>query len=210
MMSVSVKVDSTLGVFLALICCEIVLVESNCHVVQDNGTAVRPKVRPLSATKMKVYWTDVFENCTGEETVSIRYSANLQNPLFPVWAELGRAKLNQYNITFDGSPCKRYQIGVETNINIKSSVNDYNNPNSDPHEYFGGYLKEELSNVCPTKNKSQNIPLALRDCIEFHNLTQTNKHREMFIKIKEPKKTSVRFTLNPCSSSNSSVISGTY
>ena len=72
MMSVSVKVDSTLGVFLALICCEIVLVESTCHVVQDNGTAARPKVRPLSATKMNVYWTDVFENCTGEETVLIR------------------------------------------------------------------------------------------------------------------------------------------
>ena len=54
MMSVSVKVDWTLGVFLALICCEIVLVESTCHVVHDNGTAVRPKVRPLSATKMKV------------------------------------------------------------------------------------------------------------------------------------------------------------
>ena len=114
------------------------------------------------------------------------------------------------SLTFDGIPCKRYQIFVETNFNIKSSVNDYNNPNSDPHEYFGGYLKEELSNVCPTKNKSQDIPLALRDCIEFHNWTQTNEHLEMFIKIKEPKKTSVRFTLNPCSSSNSSVISGTY
>ena len=72
MMSVSVKVDSTLGIFLALICCEIVLVESTCHVVQDHGTAARPKVRPLSAAKMNVYWTDVFENCTGEETVLIR------------------------------------------------------------------------------------------------------------------------------------------
>ena len=212
-MSASVKFDSTHRIFLALIWSTIVWAESNCRVFQENGTAVRPKVRPFSATKMQVFWTDVFENCTGEETVKVRYQTG-HTPWNLVWTELGRAKLNQYNITFDGNPCKPHQINVEVFIpletnNIKSSVNDYNNPNSDPHEYFGGYLKEELSNVCPIKSKSEQIPLALRDCVKFHNWTQTSEHIEMFVKIKEPKKTSVRFTFNPCSLNTSSVTPGT-
>ena len=159
----------TFGAFLLLI--------SNCNVWAadecDSGER-RPSVKPHNATHLEVSWEGVFQNCSDDHAVAIEVTTEgrVAN------AETFHTNFSNHRFVLQKDPCRQFEIIVKVfrvdQITSKALANNYNHPDIVPYEPFGGFLKQELSKFCPTKNQPLKTPSALKNCVTNQSLIEQN------------------------------------